>query len=99
VARSGAGDDPTEPDVHALAQLLDEATDVVAICQHFLASLQVPGALAFDQRAVSELPLFADVLSLTAQYVDLETVYCLLNLNKVIVDTAPMEVTTEVKRD
>ena len=82
--------------MHELARLLDEATDVVAICQHFLASLQAPGDLAFDQQAVADLPLFADVLSLTAQYVDLETVYCLLNLSKVILDTAPMAVTAEV---
>lgn len=98
--RTGYADDAesedTQPDVHELARLLDEATDVVALCQHFLASLRAPGALAFDQRTVSELPLFADALSLTAQYVDLETVYCLFNLSRVIELTAPMQVTTEV---
>jgi hypothetical protein len=96
ISGSDTNADPLEPDVHELARLLDEATDVVAICQHFLASLQAPGDLAFDQQAVADLPLFADVLSLTAQYVDLETVYCLLNLSKVILDTAPMAVTAEV---
>lgn len=87
-----AHNDIISPHIDELTRRLDEATELIAHCHRFLAALQAPGPHSIGQIAVQELPLFVDVLSLTAQYVDLENVYLLMNLHDAISKKTPTPV-------
>jgi len=75
---------------------LEDVTELLALTHRFLAFLDSSQLHLNKRFRVAELPLFSDSLGLAAQYVDVETAYCLYCLRKAISQSSHMEVSRGV---